>query len=131
MILKAGFSRAPLAILMALGLCAAGGTQPREARVVVLGATVLGVTPLDGLAGTLKPVGIDPRFVLKVRVISSSDAVSFSSGAKVNFGIHSPALLFHGDPTIGKAYEFVLYGKTERGKRSFDRIELKGAKPSR
>jgi hypothetical protein len=81
---------------------------------------VQGVVPLSSFTGRVTPVDIDPRFAFTVHVESAVPAVSnFTEGAVVTLTIHSPSLLFADAPTKGKAYDFVLHRKIQKGKAKF------------
>jgi hypothetical protein len=115
----------PLAILaLSLWACSAGLGQSANDRVR-LRATVQAVAPLTSFSGPITPVDVDPRFALTVRIESAVPAVaSFTEGAVVTLAIHSPSLLFAGEPTKGKAYEFSLRRKVEDGKVRFFALRI-------
>jgi hypothetical protein len=105
-------------LVLTLSLCTGGQSQSTDE--IRLGGTVQSVIPLQSFSGTITPVDVDPRFALTMRVESAVPAiVSFKTGAIVTLGIHSPSLLFGGEPTKGKAYEFLLHRKMEGGKEKF------------
>jgi hypothetical protein len=109
-----------LAILaISLSACYVGPAQSTNDELR-LRATVQAAGPLTRFSGTITPVAGDPRFALTVLIESAVPAVdSFTEGAVVTFGIHSPSLLFAGEPTKGKTYNFSLRRKSENGKVSF------------
>jgi hypothetical protein len=85
-----------------------------------LRATVQAVALLADFSGTAIPVDIDPRFALTVKIKSAiPEASDFRPGVVVTFAIHSPSLLFGGEPTVGKAYDFMLDRSVEDGKVRF------------
>jgi len=90
-----------------------------------LRATVQSVVLLGDFSGVVIPVHFDPRFALTVRIESASPPVAgFAPGSVVTFGIHSPTLLFAGEPAKGKTYDFVLHRKTESGRIRFFYLEV-------
>lgn len=109
-----------LAILaISLGTCSAGLAQSTNDKVR-LRATVQAVVPLTSFSGAVTPVDFDSRFALTLRIESAAPAITnFSAGDVVALAIHSPALLFAGEPTKGKIYDFVLHRKIENGKVKF------------
>src|SRR5215469_12443461 len=106
-----------LAILgMSLWACAAGRAQSANDEIH-LRAAVQAVVPLTSFSGTATPVDVDPRFALTVHIESVVPTVTnFSAGAAVTFAIHSPSLLFAGEPAKGKTYDFVLQREIKDGK---------------
>jgi len=93
---------------------------------VRLRATVKAVVPLSDFSGVVTPVDVDPRFALTVRIESAAPATTdFNTGAAVTLAIHSPSLLFGGEPTNGKTYEFLLHKKVEDGKVRFFGLEVR------
>ncbi len=83
-------------------------------------ATVQAVVPLTSFSGQVTSVDVDPRFALTVHVESVIPAVSnFPEGAVVTLAIHSPTLLFAGEPTRGKTYNFSVHRTLEGGKTKF------------
>src|SRR5262245_20051113 len=88
--------------------------------VIRLRARVQSVVLLEDFSGVVIPVHFDPGFALTVRIESATPQVAgFASGSVVTFAIHSPSLLFAGEPTKGKTYDFVLHRKIENGKVRF------------
>jgi hypothetical protein len=85
-----------------------------------LRATARSVVLLGDFSGVVIPVHFDPGFALTVRIESASPPVAgFAPGSVVTFAIHSPTLLFAGEPAKGKTYAFVLHRKIENGKVRF------------
>ena len=85
-----------------------------------LRASVQAVVHLRDFSGEVTPVDFDPRFALSVRIESAVPAVpNFRSGSVVTFAIHSPSLLFSGDPVKGRTYGFSLVRRVENGKVRF------------
>ena len=83
------------------------------------------VVPLANFSGPITPVDVDPRFALTVNVESAVPAVTnFRVGSLVTIAIHSPSLLFGGEPTKGKAYDFVLHRKVADGKVRFFGLQV-------
>ena len=102
--------------LSACNACLAQSTNDE----IHLRATVQAVVPLTSFSGKVTPVDVDPRFALVVRIESAVPAVAnFTEGAVVTLAIHSPSLLFAGEPKKGKTYDFLLGRKIENGKVSF------------
>lgn len=87
-----------------------------------LRAKVKSVVPLTDFSGVVTPVDVDPRFAVTVQIESATPATTeFNVGAAVTLAIHSPSLLFGGEPTKGQTYEFLLHRRVEDGKvRFFD-----------
>ena len=109
-----------IAILaVSLSACAVGQAQSTIDEIH-LRATVQAVVPLSSFSGRVTPVDFDPRFALTVHVESAAPAVAdFTEGDVVTLAIHSPSLLFAEEPTKGKAYDFVLRRKIQKGKAKF------------
>jgi hypothetical protein len=110
-----------LLAILALSLWACTGGQSQSSNDEIrLRATVRAVVPITSFSGTITPVDVDPRFALTVRIESSVPAVAdFKAGGVVTLAIHSPSLLFVGEATNGKTYEFLLHRKIEDGKARF------------
>lgn len=111
--------RSLVSIALSVGLCTSVQAQT-TADEIQLRATVKAVGLLADFPGKAIPVGFDPRFALTVRIESAVPATTdFKLGSVVTFAIHSPALLFAGEPKKGKTYEFSLRRKIEDGKSRF------------
>ena len=90
-----------------------------------LRARVKAVVPLEDFSGKVFPVDVDPHFALTVRIVSAAPAVAdFNPGAVVTFAIHSPTIVFAGDATKGKTYNFSLCRETGDGKVKFSRLGI-------
>ena len=115
----------PLAILT-FSICACLAVRAESAKDEIrLRATVQEVIVLADFSGKVIPVHADPRFALTVRIESVDPVISnFRPGSTVTFAIHSPSLLFAGDPEKGKTYDFVLHRTVENGKVSFYGLQL-------
>jgi len=112
-----------LLVILALGL-SVGHAQNRNDEIR-LKATVKAVILLSDFSGTITPVHFDPLFALTVRIESANPAISdFRVGSVVTFGIHSPSMLFAGDPKKGKTYDFVLHRTIENGRVRFLGLQL-------
>ena len=102
----------------------AGGT--RTLNEIQLRATVQAVVPLNDFSGKVLPVDIDPRFALTVRIVSVSPSVTdFNPSAVVTFAIHSPAIVFAGDFTKGKTYDFSLCRETDDSKIKYSSLGIR------
>jgi hypothetical protein len=119
------------ALLAAVLLCFAviafaqqnGSRDRRTMNEIQLRAKVKAVVPLDDFSGKVWPVDIDARFALTVRIISVTPSVTdFNHRAEVTFAIHSPAIVFAGDFTNGKTYDFLLCREIEDGKVKYSRL---------
>src|SRR5215467_597849 len=85
-----------------------------------LRATVQSITLLSTFSGTAIRVAGDPRFALTMRIESAVPAIgNLKKGTVTTFAIHSPSLLFDGDPTIGKTYDFLLCREIDHGKVTY------------
>ena len=83
-------------------------------------ATVQAIVPLTRFAGHVTPVAVDPRFAMTVHVESVIPAdSSFPEGAVVTLSIHSPTLLFAGEPKSGKTYDFSVHRSLKHGNIEF------------
>jgi hypothetical protein len=112
-------------LAVSLLLLPAFGQARNSQDEIHLRATVQSVVPLTSFAGHVTPVDIDPRFALTVHVESVTPSVpNFSEGALGIFAIHSPSLLFAGDPTKGKAYDFSVRREIHDGKVKFRGLEI-------
>lgn len=104
--------------------CTAGRTQSAS-NEIQFRAVVQAVAPLSTFSGAVTPVGVDPRFALTVHIESVVATITdFSAGAQVTFAIHSPSLLFAGEPTQGKTYDFVLHREMKDGKVRFIGLKI-------
>ena len=123
-ILKPLMRRALIFVVSLLLLPPFGQAQNSEDEIH-LRATVQSVVSLTSFAGHVTPVDIDPRFALTLHVESVIPAVpNFSEGALVIFAIHSPSLLFAGEPTKGKTYDFSVRREIHDGKVKFRGLEI-------
>ena len=103
-----------------ISLLCFGALQAQNSDETHIRATVQAVVPLTSFAGQVTPVGVDPRFAMTVHLESVKPTLTnFPEGAAVTFAIHSPALLFAGEPMIGKAYDFSLRRTLEHGTTKF------------
>jgi hypothetical protein len=121
-----------LAVLaLSLAACNAGPAQDTHDEIY-LRATVQAVVPLADFSGSVTPVGADPRFALTLRIDSVVPVVAnFSDGTVVTLAIHSPSLVFAGEPTKGKTYDFSLGREIENGKTVFVGLTTKCSQPKR
>ena len=109
-----------LAILAVSLLAFKAGQAQNSDDEVHLRATVQTVVPLASFSGTVIPVHFDPLFAMTVRIESCVPAVTnFRAGTNVTLAIHSPSMLFAGEPTKGKTYDFVLHREIRDGKVRF------------
>ena len=84
---------------------AAGGEKMTEK--ISFQARVDTVTMLSRYEGEVRPVHVDPRYVIVVRVLSvSPKGKGIEAEQKIAFAIHSPAKTFRGDSAKGKTYDF-------------------------
>ena len=106
---------------LAVSLLACTPSQTHSAKTEIhLRATVQDVAPLTDFSGEITPVDFDPLFALTVRIESVEPAFnSFTVGFVIAFAIHSPALLFGGDASKGKTYDFSLQREIKHGKTRF------------
>lgn len=103
-------------------------SQIKDNDEVRLRAKVKTIVPLTDFSGVITPVDVDPRFALTLRIEATVPAVTdFGAGAVVTLGIHSPSLLFAGEPVKGKTYDFLLHRRIEDGKLRFLGIQVRGA----
>ena len=112
--------------VLGLGLLASTVAQAQDASDEIhFRATVKACVPLSKFSGTVTPVHFDPYFALTMRIESAAPAETrFTAGSVVTFAIHSPSQLFAGEPTKGKAYDFVLHHETKHGKLRFFDLTL-------
>jgi hypothetical protein len=102
--------------------------RERRTETIRLRATVQDVVMLTRFTGTVIPVDVDPNYVLTVRVESVVPATAgFTPGSVVSLAIHSPTLVFQGDATKGKTYDFLLHRSIEDGEASFFSLEVSPA----
>src|SRR5262245_20151233 len=100
----------------------AGQAQSTE---INLRATVQAIAPLSTFSGTAIRVAGDPRFALVMRIESAVPAVgNLNKGTVTTFAIHSPSLLFDGEATIGKTYDFLLCRQVEHGKVTYSGLKV-------
>ena len=109
-------------------LCFAVATRAQESATptesksneVHLRAAVEAVVPPADFSGETIRVDFDSRFALSLRVESVEPAVKeFGSRGVVTFAIHSPSLLFAGEPKKGKPYDFYLHRNVDNGRTPF------------
>ena len=78
------------------------------------------IVPLQDFSGNIFPIDIDPRFALTGSVVSAVPTIDeLKPRAIVTFAIHSPEIVFAGDATKGKTYDFSLCRESENGKVRF------------
>ena len=83
-------------------------------------ASVEAVTPLTDFSGEVWLVHSDPRFALTLRIQSAVPVVKeLPLAGTVTFGVHSPTLLFAGDPTVGRSYMFSARQVIKNGRSTF------------
>ena len=112
--------RPTLRIAILILLLGAFSTAQNSTEEIHMRATVEEVVPLTTFADQVTAVDVDPRFAMTVHVESVIPAVSnFPEGAVVTLAIHSPTLLFTGEPTRGKTYNFSVHRTFENGKIRF------------
>jgi len=88
-------------------------------------AVVVEVEMLSRYEGVVIPVDFDPRFVLTLRIESASVALEgFEPGVTVAFAIHSPTLLFRGQPEEGTRYRFLVRRTSAADTTTFSRLEI-------
>jgi hypothetical protein len=115
-------------MLLTASLVAIAQSTPAQTKIIELHlrAKIEAVVPLASFSGQVTPVDLDPRFALTLRAERVEPIMKeFVSGAVITFAIHSPSLLFAGDPSKGGAYDFNLRRETTGTKvRFFDlRVE--------
>jgi hypothetical protein len=111
-----------LRILLVLSIALAlwNPSQAQDTHEIYLRATVEAIVPLADFSGSIIRVDPDPRFAMTLQIGSVAPVVAgFSKGTPITFAIHSPSLLFAGEPTTGRAYDFSLGRKVEDGKTIF------------
>ena len=117
--------RHTLTIVISLLLFGAFNHAQNSNDEIHMRATVQAVVPLTSFSGQVTSVNVDPRFALTVHVESVIPAVSnFPEGAVVTLAIHSPTLLFAGEPTRGKTYNFSVHRTLEGGNAKFFGLTL-------
>ena len=101
-----------------------------KSTAIHLRATVKAIVPLTDFSGQATLVDFAPRFALTLRVRTVNPVIDeFASGSDVTFAIHSPALLFEGDPAKDLLYDFYLLREIKDGKvRFFDLSTRKGTR---
>ena len=96
-----------------------------KASEILLKAEFETVVPLTSFSGEVTPIDIDPRFALTLRVEKAEPVVKeLARGAEITFAIHSPSLLFGGDPFKGGTYDFRLRRETTGKKVRFLDLRL-------
>jgi hypothetical protein len=112
--------RRTLTVVISLLLLATLAQTQNSNDEIQLRATVQSIVPLTGFAGQVTPVDVDPRFALTVHVESVIPPVpNFPVGGVVTLAIHSPTLLFAGESTRGKTYNFSVHRTFENGNVGF------------
>jgi hypothetical protein len=96
-------------VLLALGGCGDSKSSVRmgEERVVFTG-TVEKVEPLGGSEATVYPIGVDPLFLLVVKVnsVETNRSSPIASDKSISFAIHSPVKLFAVEDPTGSEFRF-------------------------
>jgi hypothetical protein len=104
------------------GLTQRALSQTDEIR---LQANVQSVVPLSGFSGQVVAVDVDPRFALTVHLESVIPVTAkFTEGSDITLAIHSPSLLFAGEPKNGATYDFCLRHKSEGGTVHFSALRI-------
>jgi hypothetical protein len=117
--------RHTLTIVISLLLFGAFSHAQNSNDEIHMRATVQAIVPITSFSGQVTSVDVDPRFALTVHVESVVPAVSnFPEGAVVTLAIHSPTLLFAGEPTRGKTYNFSVHRTLEGGNTKFFGLTL-------
>jgi hypothetical protein len=117
--------RHTLTIVISLLLFGAFSHAQNSNDEIHMRATVQAVVPVTSFSGQVTSVDVDPRFALTVHVESVVPAVSnFPEGAVVTLAIHSPTLLFAGEPTRGKTYNFSVHRTLEGGNTKFSGLTV-------
>ena len=107
-------------LVLSIALALSKPSQAQDTHEIYLRAAVEAIVPLADFSGSLIRVDPDPRFAMTLQIESVTPVVAgFSKGSAVTFAIHSPALLFAGEPTTGRAYDFSLGQNVENGKTTF------------
>jgi hypothetical protein len=97
------------------------GVTPVESVKFHLRAKVEAVVPLTDFSGQVTPVDFAPKFALTLRVETVKPALDeLVPDSQITFAIHSPALLFAGDPEKNLVYDFYLVRENEDGKVRFN-----------
>jgi ketosteroid isomerase-like protein len=84
---------------------------PDESMIMTIRfkARVEEVKMLSRYEGEVRPVHVDPRYVIVVRVESvSPEGKGIRASQRIAFAIHSPARTFHGDRAEGNTYAFSI-----------------------
>ncbi len=83
------------------------GLRMGEERVIFTGI-VAKVDPLGQREPTVYPIGVDPRFllVLKVTSVEQSKSSPIASNQSISFAIHSPSRLLGTEDPTGREFRF-------------------------
>ena len=82
-----------------------------------LRATFVAVAPLASFSGKVIPADFDPSFAITLRIETIEPlADDLLPGTTATFAIHSPSLLFQGEPDRGVSYDFYVTREIENGK---------------
>ncbi len=107
-------------LVLSIAFALSNLSQAQNAHEIYLRATVEAIVPFADFSGSTIPVDPDPRFAMTLQIESVNPVVSsFPRGSAITFAIHSPSLLFAGEPTTGREYDFSLGRKVEDGKSIF------------
>ncbi|HDZ22714.1 MAG TPA: hypothetical protein ENH80_06650 [Phycisphaerae bacterium] len=94
---------------MFLGGCVSDEPRLRmgEERVIFMG-TVEKVEPLGRRKATVYPVGVNPLFLLvvKVNAVEKNQHSPIAGDESINFAIHSPSRLLGTEDPIGREFRF-------------------------
>jgi hypothetical protein len=114
---------------MSVGGCASD--EPKlimgEERVMFTG-TVETVEPLGHREASVYPIGVDPQFLLivKVKSVEQNKRSPIASDQNASFAIHSPSRLLGTEDQIGREFRFKATWRFGPGK-GFSWIEARAA----
>jgi hypothetical protein len=114
-----------ICLVLSIALALSNPSQARDTHELYLRATVEAIVPLADFSGSVIRVDPDPRFAITLQIESVDPVVAaFSKGTSITLAVHSPSLLFAGEPTTGRAYHFSLGRKMENGKTIFAGLKV-------
>lgn len=110
-----------VAVFLTIAWCVCAGTDSQSViEQFKMRAAVQDITMSRQFRGSVIQTHFDSRYVMTLRIQSVTPPLSgFTNGSIVSFAIHSPALLFAGEPPKGKTVDFVVSRETRAGGSRF------------
>jgi len=114
----------PMLVMSLFSFCTSSAqNQGEEVRFT---ATVQSIAPDSRPSGKMIRIGKETNFVVTVRLeLPDVKLKDLSPGGVLKLAIHSPSILFQGQPPEGKRYDFRLRLEMENGKSTYCCLEAR------